>query len=416
MTGRLRVALLCYRGAPHSGGQGVYTRHLSRELVARGHDVEVIAGPPYPVVDAGVRLTRLPGLELFAEPNPFRTPAWRELRRVGDWVEFADWRLRGRYSEPLAFSLRALAYLRSRRNEFDIVHDNQGRGYGLLGVPALGLPLLATVHHPITIDRDLTLSAADGEAARGAARWYGFTTMQHRVARTLPTVLAVSSAARKEIVRRMGVRGDRITVVPAGVDRRVFSPDSSVQRIPGRIVTTASADVPLKGLRYLLSALRDVPHAELVVVGRITPDSPSARILDSDLRERVTVRSGLSDMDVAALLRSAEIACVPSLYEGFALPAAEAMACGTPLVTTTAGALPEVVGEDGDCARHVPPGDAAALADALRTLLADRSERAAMSARAAARATRFTWQATAAGTATAYQSLVRNENRSNTTC
>ncbi|MBB5808918.1 glycosyltransferase involved in cell wall biosynthesis [Saccharothrix ecbatanensis] len=413
----LRVALLCYRGAPHCGGQGVYVRHLSRELTALGHRVEVIAGPPYPRLDRGVRLTRLPGLELFAEPNPFRKPALRELRRVGDWVEYLDWRLRGRYSEPLAFSLRALAYLRSRRHEFDVVHDNQGLGYGLLGVPALGLPLVATVHHPITIDRDLTLQSAEGEAARGARRWYGFTAMQHRVARTLPAVLTVSTAARVEITRCMGVPDRRISVVHPGVDRGVFFVDSDVRRVPGRIVTTASADVPLKGLRHLVAALPDVPDAELVVVGRISPTSPTLHLISElGLRDRVTVRTGLDDVELADLLRSAQVVCVPSLFEGFALPAVEAMACGTPLVTTTAGALPEVVGAHGECALLVPPADPAALAKQLRVLLEDDVLRTAMGTRAAARSERFSWTATAAATADVYRALVHNNRKNGATC
>jgi hypothetical protein len=141
VTDRLRIALLSYRGKPTCGGQGVYIRHLSRELAALGHHVEVIGGPPYPVLDDGVRFTPLPGLDLYAPDNPFRTPALRELRTLPNILEYTGMKT-GRFTEPLAFSLRARAYL--RRRPFDVVHDNQGLGYGLLGLPGL----VATIHHP----------------------------------------------------------------------------------------------------------------------------------------------------------------------------------------------------------------------------------------------------------------------------
>lgn len=397
MTG-LRVALLAYRGAPHCGGQGVYVRNISRELVALGHDVEVIAGPPYPVVDDGVRLTRLPGLELFAEPNPFRAPALRELRTMPDWVEYGAWRLWRSYPEPLAFSLRARAYLRSRQGAFDVVHDNQGLGYGLLGIDRL----IATVHHPIAIDRDITLAHTTGDARRGARRWYRFTTMQHRVTRRLPAVLTVSHSAKRDITKHMGVAADRITVVPPGVDHSVFHPDHAVPRVPGRIVAMASADVPLKGLRYLLEAVPLVPGAELIVVGTVKEPLP----------DRVTTMTGLSDVELGDLLRSAEVACVPSLYEGFALPAVEAMACGTPLVVTDGGALPEVV---ADCGIIVPAGNTDALTKELHALLGDATLRRELGRRGIRRATEFTWRATAEATARAYHELLTDQ-RNGVTC
>jgi glycosyltransferase involved in cell wall biosynthesis len=372
-------------------------------LTALGHRVEVIAGPPYPVVDDDVALTRLPGLELFAEPNPFRTPRWAELRAAADWAEYLDWRLRGHYSEPLAFSLRALAYLRSRRSQFDIVHDNQCLGYGLLGLR--GLPVVATVHHPIAIDRDITLAATTGSAHRGAARWYGFTGMQHRVVRRLPAVLTVSEASRAALQRHMRVPADRITVAAPGVDRRVFRPDPAVPRVPGRVVATASADVPLKGLDSLLHALTLVPQAHLVLVGTIRPESPAGQLIER-LGDRVTVQSGLSDDDLAALLRSAQVACVPSLFEGFALPAVEAMACGTPLVVTDVGALPEVVGPHGECALLTPAGDVSALSANIRIMLANSAARDRMGANGATRAAVFSWRRTAAATEGVYRTVL----------
>ncbi len=186
----LRIALLTYKGNPFCGGQGVYVRHLSRELARLGHSVEVIGAQPYPVLDEGVPLTELPSLDLYRSPDPFRTPRRGEYR---DWIDALEvatmWT--GGFPEPLTFSLRARRHLLARRGEFDVVHDNQTLGYGLLG--DLGAPLVTTIHHPITVDRQLELDAADGRRRRlSVRRWYGFTRMQKRVARRLPSVLTVS--------------------------------------------------------------------------------------------------------------------------------------------------------------------------------------------------------------------------------
>ncbi|MBP2324538.1 glycosyltransferase involved in cell wall biosynthesis [Kibdelosporangium banguiense] len=376
----LRVALLSYRGKEHCGGQGVYIRHLSRELAALGHYVEVIAGPPYPVVDPGVRLTKLPGLDLYAEPNPFRTPRLSELRRIPDWVEFAGMRL-GRFSEPLAFSLRVRRHLAARRGEFDVVHDNQSLGYGLLGIR--GVPVMATIHHPVSIDSEMT---------SGSQRWYRFTRMQRRVAQRLPLVLTVSSASRAEIISRMDVRPARIRVTPLSADR-IFRPGKPV---PGRIVCVASADEPLKGLDYLLAAFAEARRqrdCELLVIGRPKP----ARQSDA------TFVANLPAAEYAELIASAEIVCVPSLFEGFSLPAVEAMACGVPVVATTGGALPEVVGNGG---MLVPPGDSAALARALTDLLADSAARARAGQAGIARASQLSWRRTAEETVACYHELL----------
>ncbi|RSM80157.1 glycosyl transferase family 1 [Amycolatopsis sp. WAC 01375] len=397
----LRIALLTYRGNPRSGGQGVYVRHLSRELAALGHRVEVLSGPPYPEVDDGVRLTKIPGLDLFAEPNPFRTPRPRELRDLPSWVEFLGMR-RGGFPEPLAFSLRAARHLAKRRDEFDIVHDNQGLGYGMLHC---GLPTVATIHHPIAVDRALKLATVTGRDAARVKRWYGFVGMQHRVARRLPT-LTVSRASRTAIGREMGVPEDRIHVVPLAADTRIFRPRPGIRRIPGRVVATASADEPLKGLEHLLAAWERI-EGELVIVGKPKPDGPAARAL-ARLGPGAGVRfvTGLTDDELARLLCSAEIACVPSLFEGFSLPAAEAMACGTPVVATTGGALPEVVGDAGIL---VPPGDVPALAEALTKVLGDEHLRADLAARGRETAGALSWRRTAEETAAHYRRVLGRE-------
>jgi len=397
----LRVALLTYRGNPRSGGQGVYVRHLSRALVRLGHQVEVLSGPPYPELEPGVALTQLPSLDLYRPEAPFR-PA-RSPHGAVDLLELGTMCVGG-FPEPLTFSLRAWAELRRRRAEFDVVHDNQCLAYGLLGIRRSGLPVVATIHHPVQVDRRIELAQATGGRRLSLRRWYGFTRMQARVARRLP-LLTVSVAARDEIAREMRVPADRIAVVPNGVDADLFRPLPDRARTAGRIVATASADVPLKGLDPLLRAfaiLRTRVPAELVVVGRPRPDGPIPKLLD-ELRLNGSVRfvSGVADAELVSLYAGAEAAVVPSLYEGFSLPAVEAMACGLPLVATTAGALPEVV---GDAALLVPPGDHGALADQLTVLLGDPGLRRGLGERGRARVLeRFTWEAAARATAERYR-------------
>jgi glycosyltransferase involved in cell wall biosynthesis len=406
----LRVALLCYRGNPFSGGQGVYIRNLSRELAALGHRVEVLAGQPYPVLDAGVGFTPLPSLDLYREPDPFRTPRRGEFRDLIDVLEVATMWTAG-FPEPRTFSLRAARHLAGRRGQFDVVHDNQCLGSGLLRLPRLGFPVLATVHHPVQVDRAIELAAARGGRRISLRRWYGFTSMQARVARRLPEVITVSSSSAALITEHLGVRPERITTIAIGTDLARYSPSAAVAKVPGRIVTTASADSPLKGLAVLVEAFAKVraehDHAELVVVGSAKEGGPVRRAIERyGLGGSIRFVSGIDEDELVALLRSAQAACVPSLYEGFSLPAVEAMAVGLPLVSTTAGALPEVAGADGHTTLAVPPGDAPALAAALVRLLGDAHLRARLGAAARQRAARFTWRATALATADRYRARI----------
>jgi glycosyltransferase involved in cell wall biosynthesis len=419
----LRIALLTYKGNPFCGGQGVYVRHLSRELARLGHHVEVIGSQPYPVLDEGegldgLALTELPSLDLYRSPDPFRTPKRDEFR---DWIDAVEvgtmWT--GGFPEPLTFSLRARRHLRARRGDFDVVHDNQTLGYGLLG--DVGAPLVTTIHHPITVDRQLELDAAGSRRKRASVRrWYAFTRMQKRVARRLPSVLTVSGTSRQEIVDHLGVRDERIHVVHIGADAELFSPDPAVPKVPGRIVTTSSADVPLKGLVYLVEALAKVrtehPAAHLVVVGRRAEDGPVAQLIERyGLEDAVEFVKGISDAELVDLVRSAEVACVPSLYEGFSLPAAEAMATGTPLVATTGGAIPEVAGPDGETCLAVPPGDAGALAAGLSRMLGDPGLRERLGEAGRARVLeRFTWARAAEGTVARYREAIAHAHRSAT--
>ncbi len=404
----LRVALLVYRGNPHSGGQGVYTRYLSRELVAMGHQVTVFAGQPWPDLDAGVGWVPVPSLDLYREPDPFRVPRPQEFRSWIDLLEFGTMCLAG-FPEPLTFSLRVRQELAARRDEFDLVHDNQCFGRGISGLLADGWPLVATLHHPITIDRALDLShAGSWEKRMSLRRWYGFLGMQIRVARRVPRIVTVSESSKRDIVAQMGISSSQLVVVPVGVDHTRFRPLPAVARVAGRIMTTASADVPLKGLVPLLEALAKVRterEADLVVIGRPRPESRVAETIERlGLAGAVTFVSGVSDERIVELYAEAAVAVVPSLYEGFSLPAVEAMACGVPLVATTGGALPEVVGADGETGLLVAPGDPGALAVALGRVLDDPALAGRLSVAGRRRVLeRFTWRACAEATVEHYR-------------
>jgi len=413
----LRVALLVYRGNPRCGGQGVYTRHLARELVNLGHSVDVMSGQPWPDLDDGVGFTPVPGLDLYREPDPFRLPHPREFHSPVDVLEMGIMCTAG-FPEPLTFSLRARRILASRRGEFDIVHDNQCLGSGLLGIIADGWPLLGTIHHPITVDRELALSHTHSAFRRASQRrWFGFLRMQVRVAQRLPRIVTVSESSKVDINAQMGVRLDRMTVVPVGVDHEVFCPRPERRRVPGRIMVTSSSDVPMKGLVPLLEAvakLRTEREVELVVIGQPKDGGKVARTIDRlELASSVRSISGISDTELADLYSEAQVAVVPSLYEGFSLPAIEAMACGVPLVATTGGALPEVVGSDGSTGLLVEPGDPEALVAGIRSVM-DADELAARLGAGGRKRVLglFTWQKTAEKTARQYRALLEEHRAS----
>ncbi len=365
-----------------------------------------MSGPPYPELDPGASLTCLESLDLYRPEDPFSRA--RGFRDAVDLLEFGTMCVGG-FPEPLTFSLRAWRHLRRRRQDFDVVHDNQSLGYGLLGIERLGLPVVATVHHPIAIDRRLELAAAPRWQRRVAIRrWYSFVRMQRRVARRLGRLITVSDAARDEIEREMRVPAERIAVVPNGVDAATFRPRPERAKVPGRVVATASADVPLKGLVPLLEAVARVRTArsvELVVVGKARPNGAVAAAIDRlGLMQSVRFVNGIGEAELVDLYAQSELAVVPSLYEGFSLPAVEAMACAVPVVATTAGALPEVVGPDGDAGFLVPPGDAPALAAAIDRALTDVSLRRRLGDQGRARVLeRFTWERAAGATAAEYQ-------------
>jgi len=406
----LRLAYLSYRSKPTVGGQGIYTRHLTKALADLGHSVEVFSGQPYPILDERVELTELPSLDIFNDHYPGRFPAYWEIKSLPDVLEVAQFST-GTFPEPLAFSYRAYRQLKERAGEFDLVHDNQCLGYGIIGIERL-IPTLVTLHHPITVDRRLEVSAAPNWRKRlSIGRWYSFVKMQARVAQRMPRIVVVSENSIDDIHQDMGVERDRMRLVHVGVDPELFRPLPGVARTPGRMITTASADVELKGLRFLLEAMAKLTAEQdvsLTVIGRAKDGGPSARLIDElALGDSINFVSGVPDERIVELYAQSEVAVVPSLYEGFSLPAVEAMATATPLVATTGGALPEVTGIDGDTVLRCDAGDADSLADALRRAFAEPELRARIGAAGRKRVSeRYTWRQTAIGTVEQYREVL----------
>ncbi|SDF04426.1 Glycosyltransferase involved in cell wall bisynthesis [Blastococcus aurantiacus] len=411
----LRIALLSYRSKPHGGGQGVYVRALSRELAELGHRVEVLSGQPYPELDAGVPLTKLPSLDLYREPDPFRMPRPSEFR---DWIDVAEWTTMcaAGFPEPLTFTLRAARHLVPRADEFDIVHDNQSLGYGLLRLTRAGLPTVATVHHPVAIDRALDLAAAPSLYRKlTLRRWYAFTRMQAKVVRRLDAVTTVSESSRRDIGTHMGVPPAAIDVIPVGIDPATFTPPPDGQRRDSdSILVVTSADVPLKGLVHLLEAvakLRTERPVTLTVVGSARPGGPAETTRDRlGLQDAVRFTGPVPESELIDLMQRATVVAIPSLYEGFSLPAIEAMACGAPLVTTDAGALPEVVGTKAGL--RVKAGDVGELTAALKLVL-DSPSLGEQLGRAGRRRVldTYTWRATAERTAAWYAQTLERKGR-----
>lgn len=407
----LRLAYLSYRSKPTVGGQGIYTRHLTKALVDLGHSVEVFSGQPYPVLDPRIGLTKLPSLDIFNDHYPGRFPAYWEIKGLPEVLELATFST-GAFPEPLAFSYRAYRELKERANEFDLVHDNQCLGYGILGVDKL-LPTLVTLHHPITVDRRLEVEAAPNWRKRmSVSRWYSFVKMQGRVAQRMPRIVVVSENSIDDIHNDMGVDRDRMRLVHVGVDPDLFRPMPEVERIPGRMITTASADVELKGLKFLLEAMAKLrvehEHLSLTVIGRAKEGGPSAKLIERlGLADHIQFVTGVPDERIVELYAESEIAIVPSLYEGFSLPAVEAMATATPLVATTGGALPEVTGVDGETVLRCEPGDPDGLAAAIRRGLEDPELRARIGAAGRERVSRlYTWRHTAERTVEQYREVL----------
>ncbi|MBC2736263.1 MAG: glycosyltransferase family 4 protein [Desulfobacteraceae bacterium] len=409
----LRICLLSYRSNPHCGGQGVYLKQLSRSLADLGHHVEVLSGPPDPQLDGDIPVHRVPSLDLYDPADPFRLPRPAELTSLPNVYEWLNVSTMG-FPEPFLFGLRAYQFLQRNGHRYDVIHDNQSLSYGLWAL-SRRLPTLATIHHPITVDLDIAIRAERYFWRKlKQLRWYSFIHMQKQVARTLPYILTVSECARRDISRDFTIPLKRFRIVPNGINTDLFYPLPDVQRDSHRIIVTNSADTPLKGLVYLLHAIAEIRRrrpVRLVVIGQPKPNGTIERLVRKlNLADQVSFTGRISSAAFVREYARAGMAVVPSVYEGFGLPAGEAMACGVPVIATTGGALPEVVGDAGIL---VPPRDTPALAAAIEDLLDDPAKAVALGQRGYQRVqAHFTWQRAAEKTVAAYREVIHDYRRS----
>jgi glycosyltransferase involved in cell wall biosynthesis len=411
-TAPLRICLLTYRGNPRCGGQGVYVRQLGAALTALGHTVDVWSGPPYPDLSDGVNLVKVPSLDLWNEQAFLRTPSLRELADPINLAEWAQTRI-GRFPEPITFSRRVeRSFRRGQAPSYDVVHDNQCLGPGLLSLRSR-VPVVATIHHPITMDRRIALkNTRNLMQLYGLLRWYSFVPTQLKVSRQIDHILTVSEASREDVQSEFRIAPDRMRVVGNGIDLGIFHPLEGIARRDNRIVTTLSADAPVKGFRYLLDALAELrprrPNLEVIVIGSPGQTDTVERIARLGLTDMIRFTGFIPAEEITRYYAEATLAVVASLYEGFGLPAGEAMACEVPVVSTAAGALPEVVGRDGTCSVLVEPRNAPALARAIEDLLDQPDRRLAMGKAGRRRVLEhFTWERAAERTLDVYREAIR---------
>jgi len=409
----LRICLLSYRSNPHCGGQGVYIKNLSRALKGLGHHVEVISGPPDPILDGDINLFRIPGLDLYNPDDLFRVPSFKELSDPVNLIEWLGVSTMG-FPEPFTFGIRANRFLRNKIRKYDIVHDNQSLSYGIRAINKY-IPTIATIHHPITVDRDLAVKAASSFWQKiKQIRWYSFISMQKRISRTLSHIITVSKSARDDISRDFKIPLQRFRIIPNGINTDLFCPIPEIKRKRDRVIVTNSADTPLKGLDYLLKAVAEISRTRskirLIVVGTPKKNGGIEKLIRKlGIGEFVTFTGRISNDEFVRQYAKAFLAVVPSVYEGFGLPAGEAMACGLPVVSTTGGALSEVVGDAGIL---VPPADSRALAGAVTAIL-DNPEVAEKMGRAGHERVHklFTWKRAAEMTVEAYRETISDYGR-----
>jgi glycosyltransferase involved in cell wall biosynthesis len=406
---RLRIALVSYRSNPFCGGQGIYVSYLARALKELGHRVTVISGEPYPELDPEITLVPLPGMNFYDYPTAWAAIKDRGLNSFTDVLEYASY-ITGGFPEMYTFGRKLSRYMEKNGQKFDIVHDNQSLCYGLLDLLKTDVPVVTTIHHPITRDEHLALASEPKWYKRLLIRrWHRFLWMQKQVAPKIPCVITVSQCSKNDIIEDFKVAPEKFEVVYNGVDLEQFAPLPDVLRQPFRIMATASADIPLKGLSFLLEAVASLeetfPDICLTVLGKPKPNGPTESLMkDLGIAGRVQFVKGVTTRQLQLLYAKASLAVVPSLYEGFGLPVAEAMACGVPVISTTGGALPEVVGDAGIL---VPPGDAAAIAAAIKDLLLNPDLRAKLGCAGRCRMEKhFSWKEAAVATVNVYRNVM----------
>ena len=378
----MKIGLLSYRSNPFSGGQGIYVKHLSLALTKLGHQVDVISGPPYPDLHEDINLIEIPSLNLFELEDNLRLRSFRPSF-LFNLADFREWFgvLSGSFPEPYAFGKRVNIYLDKTSTDYDLIHDNQSLCHELINIQK-EIPLVTTIHHPITRDRRLALEAAATWKERlSINRWHSFLRMQKKVAPQLNRIVCPSNQSKADVIEELKVNEENIDVVLNGIDLDSFTRDERVEQKPYRIITTASADVPLKGLKFLIEAMteiiEEIPEAHLMVLGRAKEKGDIAKLISRlNLEEKISFRSGLSQSEVVSLYSSSHICVIPSLYEGFGFGAGEAMACGLPLISTQSGGLKEVIGQE---AVIIEAASSEAIIKAVKDLFSNKEKQLALS-------------------------------------
>ena len=401
----LKIGLLSYRSHPYSGGQGIYVKHLSKALAELGHEVDVISGQPYPELDERVNLVKLPSLNIFEEEDRFRSFKMNYLMNplsLFEWLSV----MTGGFPEPYTYGVRVNRYLKKRLGDYQIIHDNQSLSYALLHIQQ-NFPLVTTIHHPITRDHKLELENAKNWKQRlSSNRWHGFLRMQKKVAPSLKAIITPSHSSKIDISNEFSVNKDFIDVVHNGIDTETFKPNDNKKRIKNRIITTASADVPLKGLKYLINALPKIillyPDTELVVIGKAKNNGETMKLIKKlNLLPHIHFKSNLKEEDIVDLYASAELAVIPSLYEGFGFGAGEAMSCGVPLISTLSGGLEDIV--KGSC-YEIEPGSSVEIENAVINLFDNEEEMKRLSLLGRKRILeKFNWRQAAKGYLAIYE-------------
>ena len=372
----MKIGLLSYRSHPYSGGQGIYIRHLSKALNNLGHDVSVISGQPYPDLDKSINLIKVPGLGLFESGD--RLSAFR-LSFLWNPLNLYEWFTvnTGGFPEPYTYGRRVYKFLKESKFKFDVLLDNQSLSSSLLRIQE-NYPLAVTIHHPITKDHKLEIENASSWKERlSSKRWHNFLPMQKRVAPKLRNIICVSQPSKEDVISEFKVDEERITVIPNGIDIETFRPSLKNKPFEYNIVTTASADIPLKGLRNLILALprviKEFPSTSLTVIGKSPKKSKLHKLIeDLDLEDRISFRSGIDEEEIVDIYHNSDIAVIPSLYEGFGFGAGEAMACGVPLISTDSGGLKQVI---GDSALKIKPGSVVEIEEGISKLFYDEAIR-----------------------------------------
>ncbi|MDB9897882.1 glycosyltransferase family 4 protein [Gammaproteobacteria bacterium] len=359
----LKIAILSYRSAPFGGGQGIYVYELSKALNNIGHNVDVISGPPYPELIADIELIKLPGLNLFSTfkfRDRLKIFFHRKNKSLDDWYEFSS-TLMGGFPELQTFGNRAKIFLSDKN--YDAVIDNQSISFGMIDIQK-SKPLIEIMHHPISKDYFYDLKFARGLVQRlSKMRWFSFLKMQKKVAKQIKVVVTPSLNSKQDIHHDFKVPMQNIQVIPNGIDFNIFCPLPNIVPRANGVITTASADVPLKGLDFSLHAIArlksEYPDINLTVIGSPRAEGHTERLIKKlKLEEQISFKTNLTKEEITHEYANSSVAVVSSLYEGFGFPVGEAMACATPLVATNVASIPEIT---GSFAQLIPAEDAEAI-------------------------------------------------------